>query len=224
MGTTKRMAELVLQAFAKEEHETRFCMVRFGNVLGSSGSVVPLFRTQIANGGPVTVTHPEITRFFMTIPEASQLVIQAGAMGKGGDVFVLDMGKSVKIVDLASKMIRLSGFEVRDDDNLEGDIAIEFSGLRPGEKLYEELLIGDDVTGTEHERIMTANELNLSWNEYSKILECLDKACHNVDHESIRDILLSTPTGFAPTDGICDLLYHQKAKISDSSENVIKLA
>ncbi|OBT09309.1 nucleoside-diphosphate sugar epimerase [Shewanella sp. UCD-FRSSP16_17] len=224
MGTTKRMAELVLQAFAKEKHQTRFCMVRFGNVLGSSGSVVPLFRTQIANGGPVTVTHPEITRFFMTIPEASQLVIQAGAMGKGGDVFVLDMGKSVKIVDLASKMIRLSGFEVRDENSSEGDIAIEYSGLRPGEKLYEELLIGDDVTGTDHERIMTANELNLSWDEYSKILECLDRACHNVDHESIRDILLSTPTGFAPTDGICDLLYHQKAKISDSNENVIKLA
>ncbi|WP_299568292.1 nucleoside-diphosphate sugar epimerase/dehydratase [uncultured Shewanella sp.] len=224
MGTTKRMAELVLQAFAKEKHQTRFCMVRFGNVLGSSGSVVPLFRTQIANGGPVTVTHPEITRFFMTIPEASQLVIQAGAMGKGGDVFVLDMGKSVKIVDLASKMIRLSGFEVRDENNSEGDIAIEYSGLRPGEKLYEELLIGDDVTGTEHERIMTANELNLSWDEYSKILENLDKACHNLDHESIRDILLTTPTGFAPTDGICDLLYHQKAKINESNENVIKLA
>ena len=146
MGTTKRMAELVLQALSRENNKTR--------VLGSSGSVVPLFRTQIANGGPVTVTHPEITRFFMTIPEASQLVIQAGAMGKGGDVFVLDMGKSVKIVDLAKKMIRLSGYEVRSEKNPEGDIAIEFSGLRPGEKLYEELLIGDDVTGTEHERII----------------------------------------------------------------------
>ncbi|MDP5145065.1 nucleoside-diphosphate sugar epimerase/dehydratase [Shewanella sp. ULN5] len=224
MGTTKRMAELVLQAFAKEKHSTRFCMVRFGNVLGSSGSVVPLFRSQIANGGPVTVTHPEITRFFMTIPEASQLVIQAGAMGKGGDVFVLDMGKSVKIVDLAAKMIRLSGFEVRDETNPEGDIAIEFSGLRPGEKLYEELLIGDDVTGTEHERIMTANELHLTWNEYAKILERLDIACHNFDHEAIRDILLKTPTGFAPTDGICDLLYQQTEKNLVSHKNVIKLA
>ncbi|WP_434926791.1 polysaccharide biosynthesis protein [Shewanella sp. HL-SH2] len=224
MGTTKRMAELVLQAFAKEKNSTRFCMVRFGNVLGSSGSVVPLFRSQIANGGPVTVTHPEITRFFMTIPEASQLVIQAGSMGKGGDVFVLDMGKSVKIVDLAAKMIRLSGFEVRDETNPDGDIAIEFSGLRPGEKLYEELLIGDDVTGTEHERIMTANELCLTWNEYAKILERLDSACHNFDHEAIREILLKTPTGFAPTDGICDLLYQQTEKNSVSSNNVIKLA
>ena len=224
MGTTKRMAELVLQAFAKEKHSTRFCMVRFGNVLGSSGSVVPLFRTQIANGGPVTVTHPEITRFFMTIPEASQLVIQAGAMGKGGDVFVLDMGKSVKIVDLASKMIRLSGFEVRSDTNPDGDIDIEFSGLRPGEKLYEELLIGDDVTGTEHERIMTANENYLSWAEYSKILERLDIACHEFNHEAIRDILLTTPTGFAPTDGICDLLYQQKAKNSVSQNKVVNFA
>ena len=211
MGTTKRMAELVLQAFAKENNQTRFCMVRFGNVLGSSGSVVPLFRTQIANGGPVTVTHPEITRFFMTIPEASQLVIQAGAMGKGGDVFVLDMGKSVKIVDLAAKMIRLSGFEVRNEMNPDGDIAIEFSGLRPGEKLYEELLIGDDVSGTEHERIMTANESFLDWSDYLKILDRLDKACHEFQHEVIRDILLTTPTGFAPTDGICDLVWQQRA-------------
>ncbi|GIU46654.1 nucleoside-diphosphate sugar epimerase [Shewanella colwelliana] len=211
MGTTKRMAELILQALsAKEDHLTRFCMVRFGNVLGSSGSVVPLFRKQIANGGPVTVTHPEITRFFMTIPEASQLVIQAGAMGKGGDVFVLDMGKSVKIVDLASKMIRLSGFEVKDDTHPDGDIAIEFSGLRPGEKLYEELLIGDDVTGTEHERIMTANEVCLTWKELEAILDRLDKACHNFQHEVIRDILLTTPTGFNPTDGICDLVWVQR--------------
>ncbi|GIU08550.1 nucleoside-diphosphate sugar epimerase [Shewanella morhuae] len=223
MGTTKRMAELVLQALSREQNKTRFCMVRFGNVLGSSGSVVPLFRTQIANGGPVTVTHPEITRFFMTIPEASQLVIQAGAMGKGGDVFVLDMGKSVKIVDLAKKMIRLSGYEVRSEKNPEGDIAIEFSGLRPGEKLYEELLIGDDVTGTEHERIMTANELHLTWAEYSVILDRLDKACHDFNHEAIRDILLKAPTGFAPTDGICDLVYQQKAKNSDAAKKVINL-
>jgi FlaA1/EpsC-like NDP-sugar epimerase len=223
MGTTKRMAELVLQALSRKKHQTRFCMVRFGNVLGSSGSVVPLFRTQIANGGPVTVTHPEITRFFMTIPEASQLVIQAGAMGKGGDVFVLDMGKSVKIVDLAKKMISLSGYEVRSDKNPEGDIAIEFTGLRPGEKLYEELLIGDDVTGTEHERIMTANELFLTWDEYSVILDRLDIACHEFNHEAIRDILLKTPTGFAPTDGICDLVYQQKAKNFEAAKKVINL-
>jgi FlaA1/EpsC-like NDP-sugar epimerase len=223
MGTTKRMAELVLQALSRKTHQTRFCMVRFGNVLGSSGSVVPLFRTQIANGGPVTVTHSEITRFFMTIPEASQLVIQAGAMGKGGDVFVLDMGKAVKIVDLAKKMISLSGYEVRSDKNPEGDIAIEFSGLRPGEKLYEELLIGDDVTGTEHERIMTANELFLTWDEYSVILDRLDIACHEFNHEAIRDILLKTPTGFAPTDGICDLVYQQKAKNLEAAKKVINL-
>ncbi|MPY24844.1 polysaccharide biosynthesis protein [Shewanella sp. YLB-07] len=210
MGTTKRLAELSLQALAKENHSTRFCMVRFGNVLGSSGSVVPLFRKQIAAGGPVTVTHPEITRFFMTIPEASQLVIQAGAMGKGGDVFVLDMGESVKIVDLASKMIRLSGFEVRDTTNPAGDIEIDFTGLRPGEKLYEELLIGDDVTGTGHERIMTANEAYLSWEELELILSKLDMACHEFNHELIRDILLKSPTGFNPTDGICDLVWKVK--------------
>ncbi|MCT8876906.1 nucleoside-diphosphate sugar epimerase/dehydratase [Shewanella xiamenensis] len=225
MGTTKRMAELALQALAKEVHQTRFCMVRFGNVLGSSGSVVPLFRKQIANGGPVTVTHPEITRFFMTIPEASQLVIQAGAMGKGGDVFVLDMGKSVKIVDLAAKMIRLSGYDVKDDANPNGDIAIEFTGLRPGEKLYEELLIGDDVTGTDHERIMTANEIYLPWAELESILNRLDKACHEFNHEAIREILLSAPTGFAPTDGICDLVWQQRKlfKPADTKPKVVTL-
>ncbi|MDH0447942.1 nucleoside-diphosphate sugar epimerase/dehydratase [Shewanella sp. GD04112] len=225
MGTTKRMAELALQALSKESHQTRFCMVRFGNVLGSSGSVVPLFRKQIANGGPVTVTHPEITRFFMTIPEASQLVIQAGAMGKGGDVFVLDMGKSVKIVDLAAKMIRLSGFDVKDEANPNGDIAIEFTGLRPGEKLYEELLIGDDVTGTDHERIMTANEICLPWAELELILNRLDKACHEFNHEAIREILLSAPTGFAPTDGICDLVWQQKksSKPIDVKAKVVNL-
>ncbi|MFT5716038.1 MAG: FlaA1/EpsC-like NDP-sugar epimerase [Oleiphilaceae bacterium] len=207
MGTTKRMAELILQALAKENHNTRFCMVRFGNVLGSSGSVVPLFRKQIAHAGPVTVTHPDITRYFMTIPEASQLVIQAGAMGKGGEVFVLDMGKSVKIVDLATKMIRLSGFEVKDDNNPDGDIAIEFSGLRPGEKLYEELLIGDDVIGSSHERIMTANEIDLPWNELQMILNKLDYACHHFKHAEIRRLLLAAPTGFNPSDGICDLLW-----------------
>jgi len=207
MGTTKRMAELILQALAKEAHNTRFCMVRFGNVLGSSGSVVPLFRKQIANGGPVTVTHPDITRYFMTIPEASQLVIQAGAMGKGGDVFVLDMGKSVKIVDLARKMIHLSGFTAKDENNPGGDVSIEFSGLRPGEKLYEELLIGDNVTGTEHERIMTANEIDLPWHALQGLLDNLDHACHHFQHETIRELLLNAPTGFAPSDGICDLLW-----------------
>ncbi|QUM79398.1 polysaccharide biosynthesis protein [Moritella sp. 5] len=226
MGATKRMAELTLQALAKEQHNTRFCMVRFGNVLGSSGSVVPLFRKQIASGGPVTVTHPDITRYFMTIPEASQLVIQAGAMGKGGDVFVLDMGKSVKIVDLASKMIHLSGFSVKDDNNPDGDVSIEFSGLRPGEKLYEELLIGGNVAGTAHKRIMTANEIHLPWSALQVLLDNLDNACHHFEHEKIRTLLLNAPTGFAPSDGICDLLWLEtnENKLTNTEEdNVISL-
>lgn len=216
MGTTKRMAELVLQALAdktsKANSQTRFCMVRFGNVLGSSGSVVPLFREQIKGGGPVTVTHPDIIRYFMTIPEASQLVIQAGAMGKGGDVFVLDMGDPVKIADLAAKMIRLTGLTVLDTLNPHGDIAIEYTGLRPGEKLYEELLIGDDITHTEHRRIMSAHENWLPWPELEKILIKLDEACHLFDHEGIRRLLLQAPTGFVPKDGICDLVWNAKEK------------
>lgn len=217
MGTTKRMAELVLQALSektkKAKGKTRFCMVRFGNVLGSSGSVVPLFREQIKAGGPVTVTHPEIIRYFMTIPEASQLVIQAGAMGKGGDVFVLDMGDPVNISDLAAKMIRLTGLTVMDKQNEDGDIAIEYTGLRPGEKLFEELLIGDDVTQTEHRRIMSAHEAWLSWPELEKILVELDDACHQFNYEDIRRLLLQAPTGFVPKDGICDLVWKAKEKI-----------
>ncbi|MFT6249359.1 MAG: FlaA1/EpsC-like NDP-sugar epimerase [Cognaticolwellia sp.] len=216
MGTTKRMAELVLQALAEKTKQakgkTRFCMVRFGNVLGSSGSVVPLFREQIKSGGPITVTHPEIIRYFMTIPEASQLVIQAGAMGKGGDVFVLDMGDPVKIADLAAKMIRLSGMTVINDSNPDGDIAIEYTGLRPGEKLFEELLIGDDITQTDHRRIMCAHEIWLSWPELEKILLKLDEACHQFAHEDIRRLLLQAPTGFVPKDGICDLVWNAKEK------------
>ena len=214
MGATKRMAELCLQGLAqnkvKGKHTTRFCMVRFGNVLGSSDSVVPLFRRQIKEGGPITLTHQDITRFFMTIPEAAQLVIQAGSMGKGGDVFVLDMGESVKIKDLASKMIRLSGFEVKDENNPHGDIEIKCTGLRPGEKLYEELLIGDNVGETSHERIMTANEVMLPLPELNVFLEAFDIACHNFDHEMIRQLLLDAPTGFNPTDGICDLVWNAK--------------
>ncbi len=207
MGASKRVAELILQALAKEKHSTTFSMVRFGNVLGSSGSVVPLFRKQIAEGGPVTVTHPEITRYFMTIPEASQLVIQAGAMSSGGDVFVLDMGESIKIADLARKMIHLSGYSVKGAEDPDGEIAIDFTGLRPGEKLYEELLIGNNVTGTFHDRIMAAQEIMLSWDDLSVILEQLDQACNSYDLEIIRSILLMAPTGFSPSDGICDLLW-----------------
>jgi FlaA1/EpsC-like NDP-sugar epimerase len=210
MGTTKRMAELVLQALSRQKTVTRFCMVRFGNVLGSSGSVVPLFRAQIKAGGPVTVTHPEIIRYFMTIPEAAQLVIQAGAMGKGGDVFVLDMGDPVKISDLAAKMVLLSGMIIKDKLNPDGDIAIEYTGLRAGEKLFEELLIGDDVTQTDHRRIMSAHETWLTWDALDKILIQLDDACHNFDHEGIRRLLLEAPTGFVPKDGICDLVWNAK--------------
>ncbi len=223
MGTTKRMAELVLQALAKTQHSTRFCMVRFGNVLGSSGSVVPLFRKQIKAGGPVTLTHPDITRYFMTIPEAAQLVIQAGAMGKGGDVFVLDMGDSVKIFDLAKNIIHLSGYSLKDAENPNGDIEIKCTGLRPGEKLYEELLIGDNVSGTMHERIMTAEEAMLDWSELELLLSKLDDACYAFDHELIRELLVSAPAGFNPTDGICDLVWQQKAKDRPSTAEVIEL-
>ena len=208
MGATKRMAELVLQALAAENnHKTRFCMVRFGNVLRSSGSVVPVFEKQIAQGGPVTLTHQDITRYFMTIPEAAQLVIQAGAMGKGGDVFVLDMGESVKIIDLARQMIRLSGLEVKDENNPNGQIEIKITGLRPGEKLYEELLIGDAVEKTTHPRIMTANEVMLSWPELSDILNRMDEACRNGDQLTVRQLMLDAPTGFVPKDEICDLVW-----------------
>ena len=208
MGTTKRMAELVLQALSKQSHNTRFCMVRFGNVLGSSGSVVPLFKKQIAQGGPVTLTDKNITRYFMTIPEAAQLVIQAGAMGKGGDVFVLDMGKSIKIYDLAANMIHLSGFDVKSDHNPNGDIEIKITGLRPGEKLYEELLIGDNVEKTDHSRIMTANEICLTWAELEQVLARLEIACQGFDNLVIRELLLAAPTGFAPKDDICDLVWN----------------
>ncbi|PTO85991.1 polysaccharide biosynthesis protein [Vibrio splendidus] len=212
MGTTKRMAELGLQALAEQENQkengTRFCMVRFGNVLGSSGSVIPLFKKQIKTGGPLTVTHPDITRFFMTIPEAAQLVIQAGAMGKGGDVFVLDMGKSVKITALAENLVNLSGLSIKSEENPHGDIEIQFSGLRPGEKLYEELLIGDNVKPTAHERIMTAQEVFLPIDEYDVLLESLDFACHHLEHDAIRQLLLDAPTGFKPTDGIGDLVWN----------------
>ena len=218
------MAELGLQALADQENAkpngTRFCMVRFGNVLGSSGSVIPVFKKQIASGGPVTVTHPEITRFFMTIPEAAQLVIQAGAMGKGGDVFVLDMGESVKITDLASNLIQLSGLEVKSEVNPHGDIEIQFSGLRPGEKLYEELLIGDNVKQTAHERIMTAHEVHLPLEEYDLLLNELDFACHSMDHENIRTLLLSAPTGFNPTDGIGDLVWNHNQSEVDYSDSI----
>lgn len=209
MGTTKRMAELVLQALASKQNTTRFCMVRFGNVLGSSGSVVPLFNKQIREGGPITLTHRRITRFFMTIPEAASLVIQAGAMGKGGDVFVLDMGEPVKIYDLAVKMVNLSGLTVKNEKNPDGDIEIQITGLRPGEKLYEELLIGENVHGTTHPRIMTATEIMIEWDKLSKILDQLDKLCAEYKIDEIRELLMRSSTGFNPTTEICDMVYRK---------------
>ncbi|MGH1472164.1 MAG: polysaccharide biosynthesis protein [Cellvibrionaceae bacterium] len=200
MGATKRVAELVLQALSKRQSDTRFTMVRFGNVLGSSGSVVPLFRKQIKSGGPVTVTHKDITRYFMTIPEAAELVIQAGSMGTGGDVFVLDMGDPVKITDLAVRMIHLSGLTLKDDNNANGDIEIHFTGLRPGEKLYEELLIGEEVSGTNHPRIMRAEEMSLEWKETQKLLEDLSSSCLTYECETAKKHLLSAPTGYQNND------------------------
>ena len=217
MGASKRMAELILQALSQNAtHATRFCMVRFGNVLGSSGSVIPLFEQQIAAGEAVTITHPEITRFFMTIPEAAELVLQAGAMGQGGDVFVLDMGEPVKIMDLARKMIKLSGKNIKNDTGKDNDIEIKITGLRPGEKLYEEVLIGDNVQGTAHPRIMTANEKMLSWNELQRLLTELKHACNERNAEQIRHILLTAPTDFQPKDEISDLLYQQQKTMKGS--------
>ncbi len=198
MGASKRLAEMVLQALAAQPGTTtRFCIVRFGNVLGSSGSVVPLFREQIARGGPVTVTHPEVTRYFMTIPEASQLVIQAGAMGSGGDVFVLDMGESVKIVDLARNMIRLSGMSERGTAG-DGDIEIAFSGLRPGEKLYEELLIGTDVLRTEHPRILRAREGMIPLSELEPFLASLSDMAREYDISRLKVVLAEVIEGYVP--------------------------
>lgn len=198
MGATKRFAEMVLQTMAARGSETVFSIVRFGNVLGSSGSVVPLFRDQIRQGGPVTVTHPEVVRYFMTIPEASQLVIQAGAMAKGGEVFVLDMGEPVRILDLAQTMIRLMGLSVRDESNPEGDIEIVFSGLRPGEKLFEELLIGDASVRTEHEMIMQAHEETLSDSDVVTAMEAFRAALDRGQSEPLKALLRSYVNGYQP--------------------------
>jgi FlaA1/EpsC-like NDP-sugar epimerase len=207
MGASKRLAEMVLQALAASSPDTKFTMVRFGNVLGSSGSVVPKFRQQIRDGGPITLTHPDITRYFMTIPEAAQLVIQAGAMARGGDVFVLDMGQPVKIMELAIRMIELSGLTVRDDANPEGDIEIEITGLRPGEKLYEELLIGDDPKPTSHPRIMKAHEDFLPWPALEEKLKALELALNVNDVGVVRLMLEQLVSGYAPSGEIVDWVY-----------------
>ncbi|MCK5191165.1 MAG: polysaccharide biosynthesis protein, partial [Methylococcales bacterium] len=210
MGATKRFAELILQGLSLEGgHNTRFTMVRFGNVLGSSGSVIPLFREQIAHGGPVTVTDSRIIRYFMTIPEAAQLVIQAGAMGQGGDVFVLDMGEPIRIVDLAKRMIHLSGLEVKDENHPDGEVEISFTGLRPGEKLYEELLIGDNVSDTVHSRIMRAEEEVVVWSELEAMILGLKTAVERDDVVEIRSILKQAVSGFVPQCEINDWLWLQ---------------
>lgn len=217
MGATKRLAELVLQAFSRNQTGTRFCMVRFGNVLGSSGSVVPLFRKQIMAGGPITLTHPEITRYFMTIPEAAQLVLQAGAMGEGGDVFVLDMGEPVRILDLATRMVHLSGLEVQGDSDATDAIEIQHVGLRPGEKLYEELLIGSNVEGTQHPLIMRAQETEIPWPDLQQFILALERACEQFDYEKIRSLLLQVVAEYAPQCGIEDFLWQEHSRFRDDA-------
>jgi len=216
MGTTKRFAELILQSFDSES--MRCCMVRFGNVLESSGSVVPLFKEQIRSGGPVTVTHRDIIRYFMTIPEAAQLVIQAASMAKGGDVFVLDMGEPVRIEDLAKRMINLMGLSVRSEENADGDIEIQYIGLRPAEKLYEELLIGSNAHGTEHPRIMRADEDSLTQEALSQLLDDLADASDKLDYDRARDILMRAVKEYTPRNGIDDLVWVRKTGSDTGSE------
>ena len=226
MGATKRVSELVLQAVQEKSPGMRFCMVRFGNVLESSGSVVPLFREQIRYGGPVTVTHRDIIRYFMTIQEAAELVIESGSMATGGDVFVLDMGKPVRIQDLARRMINLAGLTVRDDDNPDGDIEIVYTGLRPAEKLYEELLIGNDVSGTDHPRIMRAIESFIPYNQLQIFMQQLSAALDSQDCDRVREILIDAVSGYNPTNGIDDLAWTAKngAATQPAADNVSDIA
>jgi len=210
MGASKRLSEMVLQALAQHhsiQATTTFSMVRFGNVLGSSGSVVPLFRDQIKSGGPITLTHADITRYFMTIPEAAQLVIQAGAMGTGGDVFVLDMGQPVRIFDLAKRMVELSGLVLKDELHIDGDIEIAITGLRPGEKLFEELLIGDNPQPTQHPRIMKANEDFMPWHKLQLQLDEINMAVQTNDVSKIRGLLQSLVPGYQPSDEVVDWVH-----------------
>ena len=213
MGATKRIAELVLQALAKQSHNTCFTMVRFGNVLDSSGSVIPLFKKQIKTGGPVTVTHSNVMRYFMTIPEAVELVIQAGAMAKGGDVFVLDMGEPIRIYDLAVKMIKLSGLQVLSENNPDGDIEIQYTGLRPGEKLYEELLIDGEFSPTESKLIMQAKEDMISWDKLEPMLSQINEAAINADTKNISRLLSQIVPQFNPRPSDFDMNLRDKANI-----------
>jgi FlaA1/EpsC-like NDP-sugar epimerase len=219
MGATKRFAELVLQGLQERSTHTRFCMVRFGNVLESSGSVVPLFREQIRAGGPVTVTHPDVIRYFMTIPEAAQLVIQAGAMAVGGDVFVLNMGKPIKIADLARRMVQLSGYTVRDEHNPDGDIEIRFTGLRPAEKLFEELLIGQNVTGTQHPMIMRAVEHHLPWEETERYLNELMNCARKFDCAAALQLLSSAVVEYRPAQSVVDLVWTKAGRAAPLPES-----
>ena len=218
MGASKRLAEMVLQANAenvkRKGGQTRFSMVRFGNVLGSSGSVVPLFRQQIQSGGPITLTHADVTRYFMTIPEAAQLVIQAGAMASGGDVYVLDMGQPVKISDLAQRMVVLSGLTVKDEEHPSGDIEIQVKGLRPGEKLYEELLIGDNPLPTNHPRIMKAHEEFLLWEDLHDKLQALSLALDLNDVPHIRKQLKDLVPGYQPEGDVVDWVWMENEKLA----------
>jgi FlaA1/EpsC-like NDP-sugar epimerase len=210
MGATKRVAELILQAFSTQEHSTCFTMVRFGNVLDSSGSVIPLFKKQIKEGGPVTITNVNMVRYFMTIPEAVELVVQAGAMCSGGDIFVLDMGEPVRIYDLAKRMIQLSNLQVLDDENPDGDIEIKSIGLRPGEKLYEELLVGNHTTETDNPLIMRAEEVMPHWATLKPILDQLQEATKNSDQQKVRELLIEAVPDFKPQCEISDLLFDKE--------------
>jgi FlaA1/EpsC-like NDP-sugar epimerase len=223
MGLTKRFAEMVLQGLSTRAERTRFCIVRFGNVLESSGSVVPLFREQIRRGGPVTVTHPDIIRYFMTIPEATQLVLQAGALAKGGDLFVLDMGQPVKIDDLARRMISLSGLTVRDAKNPQGDIEIQYMGLRPAEKLYEELLIGSNVTGTEHPMILRALEPSLPWTRIESLLTELKGSMAGLDVQGSLEILSNAVREYTPAGQLSDLVWSHEAARREARGKVTSL-
>jgi FlaA1/EpsC-like NDP-sugar epimerase len=216
MGATKRCAELLLQALNRQYgiKPTRFTMVRFGNVLGSSGSVVPLFQEQIRKGGAITLTHQDIIRYFMTIPEASQLVIQAGAMGQGGDVFVLDMGEPVRIYDLAKRMIKLSGLDIKSTETPEGDIEIQTTGLRPGEKLYEELLIGDNVLPTQHSRILRAQEIELPFALLVEYIQQFESLIEQQQIEAARNLLQTIVQEFKPQCAVVDLLYAKLPKVA----------
>jgi FlaA1/EpsC-like NDP-sugar epimerase len=221
MGASKRLAELVLQALHLRGSSTRFCMVRFGNVLDSSGSVVPVFKKQIAEGGPISVTHPDVIRYFMTIPEAAALVLQAGSMGSGGDVFLLDMGDAVKIVDLARLMIRLAGLTERTKERPDGDIEIAFTGLRPGEKLYEELLIGDDILKTEHPMIMRGNEESIPWDELEPWLTELESACTSSNVPVVIDLLQRAVSGFTPQGDSSDVLWQIRGGASVADQSIL---